>query len=699
MLNQSEIREGTASLVEHLNQLMESNPELSDFHDAFGQYCLDKYSLGSRAESELTDGKNDRGIDSYAHADARYVVVQTKIPPADWLEANPDKVRKWTRKVIADPEDALEYLFEDAKKNANDQVRHLFGLIQTAKAQQDFSFTYFMIVYGRLDKRSKEAFDDVQKRYKKHGLNLVLQEIDDLLNDFLVGQKASGDKIVVDLTVDHANKLSHHNYHYFLAPAGDFFRAFQKYGWRLFDLNVRYEIRNSAVNGDIVSSLSTARGRKSFHHFNNGLIIVAENPKFSDQGEKVKLDNAQIVNGLQTVKSIYNAISTKMCSIDELDAGCFVQVKVIRSTDPTFVNDVVQATNNQNPMSRRNLKSNNREQKLILNKMANNKPRWFYQRKQGEWDSLTGEGGRYFRKVIGYAAKDFRPEPRKKRGRVIDNQDLAKSWLAFIGFPDLAGDRTSHFFEKDDVYRVAFMSSPSDKHWKTIGTRFALDKTRESTLRDAAGGRYQFLLAFAIWQYIKGFLPSPRVYRMEGLEEGHKEGKIRKADGSYKGAVADHDAYLSTNTNYQVWRVMSNMKTLLVFAVAHSLANRYGTLDEETCKRLVFSFDLADFEASGLIAPSPAEVRIMTDLPEAMVFGRILHFLRFVIQQYWEEKRNTLLATSRLRTYLLRSEPLREIGKVITEVNSRKSLDKGWKPGGVTFIDSLPAVSETGQRK
>jgi len=36
MLNQSEITEGTASLIEHLNQQMEANPELSDFHDAFG---------------------------------------------------------------------------------------------------------------------------------------------------------------------------------------------------------------------------------------------------------------------------------------------------------------------------------------------------------------------------------------------------------------------------------------------------------------------------------------------------------------------------------------------------------------------------------------------------------------------------------------------------------------------------------------
>jgi len=697
MLGPKEVIEGTASLIEQLEQQMEANPELATFHDAFGDYCMERYSLGSRAEQDFCDGPNDRGVDSYAFADARFNIVQTKIPPAEWLEKNPNKVRKWTRKTIADPEDALEYLFEDSKKKANDKVRHLYGLIQTGKQQPDFSFTYFLVVYGRLDARSKESFEALQKRYKKAGLNLVLQEIDDILNDFLVGQRASNDKIVVDLRVDDGKKLSHHNYHYFLTPAGDLFRAFQKYGWRLFELNVRYEIRNSAVNGDIVGSLSTNVGRKSFHHFNNGLIIVANNASFSDHSKKVKLSSAQIVNGLQTVKSIYNAVTTKGATVEDLDGGCFVQVKVIDNSEPRFVNDIVQATNNQNPMSRRNLKSNNREQKIILNKLSSRKPRWFYQRKQGEWDSLTSEGGRYFRKVIGYSAKDYRPDPTKKKGRVIDNQELAKAWLSFVGFPDWAGDRTAHFFEKDDVYRAAFMSAPSEKHWSKIGSRFEVIKDRETGLEEGGAGRYQYLLAIGVWNYIRGFIPSPQKFRNDALEEGHRDGKIKKADGSYTTAISEQDAYLSTNINYQVWRVMTNMKELLVLAVAHILANRYGPLDEETCKKIVCSFDLSEFEQVGTVCPSPSDIREMADVPAEYIFGRSLHFMRYVIQQYWEDKRNALLSTSRLKTYLIRPNAMRDIGKAIEETNLRKSLDRGWKPEGKTFAESLPDLSETSQ--
>lgn len=699
MLSPAEIKEGKAALIERMEQLEDAEPDIGTFHDAFGQYCMEQYTLGSRAESVFCDEKNDRGIDSYSADGAKYHVIQTKIPPADWLRKNPDKVKHWGPITVKDPTDAFEYLFEDAKKNANDKVRHLYGMIQQDRQLEEFSFTYFLVVYGRLDKRSKESFEHLQNRFKSIGCNLILRDIDSILNDFIVGNRHSDDKIVVKLHVHQGKRLSQHNYHYFLAPAGDLFRAFIDYGWRLFDLNVRYEIRNSPVNGDIVKSLSSSYGRKSFHHFNNGLIIVADNVGFKDGGEQVKLKNAQIVNGLQTVKSIYNAVTTQAASLEALDSNCFVQVKVIQNNVPEFVSQVVQATNNQNPMSRRNLRSNSREQGIIQTKFSGSEPRWFYQRKQGEWDSLTSESGQYFKMLTHYPVKDFRPERSKKRGRVIDNRDLAKAWLAFIGFPDWAGDRTSHFFDKDDVYRIAFMRVPTDEHWAMVCNRLDIVSDREKTLEDGAAGRHQYLLAFAIWTYIRGFLPSPQTYRAEGLEEGHREGKIVKSGGSFKGAVTEHDSYLADNTNYQVWRVMSNMKELLVLAAAHLLYSRYGTLDDEKCKKIFSSFDLAEFELSGVVKHTAEAARVMTDLPDEMVFGRIFHFLRFVVQNYWEDKRTTLLATSRLRTYLIRKEAIADIGHSVEEVNRRKGLDKGWKPEGVTFIESLPDLSEGSQLK
>ena len=50
--------------------------------------------------------------------------------------------------------------------------------------------------------------------------------------------------------------LQENDYCYFLGYANDFYKLFNEYGWGLFDLNVRSELRNSSINEKIVESLT-----------------------------------------------------------------------------------------------------------------------------------------------------------------------------------------------------------------------------------------------------------------------------------------------------------------------------------------------------------------------------------------------------------------------------------------------------------
>lgn len=201
-------------------------------------------------------------------------------------------------------------------------------------------------------------------------MSIVLQQLDDLVDEFLVGRTHSSEEIKFDLRTDTTELLRAHGYCYFLANAADLYKAFTRFGWRLFDLNLRYEIRNSVINGEIIRSLKFHKSRKQFHHYNNGLIIVAKSYSVHEKEGKVRLQEAQIVNGLQTVKSVYNGVATKEVSLMDLENECVVQVKVITSADADFVSKVVQSTNNQNPMAARNLRSNNREQKVLRKAFA-----------------------------------------------------------------------------------------------------------------------------------------------------------------------------------------------------------------------------------------------------------------------------------------------------------------------------------------
>ena len=275
-LDTEQIKVGTVLLAQHLEKVRSENPELGDFHAAFEDYCMTKYSLGSTATSFRTGGPYDLGIDFYSVRDKVYHIAQCKIPEKDWLEANPEKVRHFGSVALSDARDALRFLLGDSKMTANDRVQHLYSLIVADRQSEEFSVTFFLIVLGRLNERAQEQYQELKKEYESKNVRLVLKQIDDLVDEFIVGAARANDQIQLEWRVDENRILHARDYCYFLVNAADLFRSFKDYGWRLFDLNLRYEVQNSPVNGDIVESLKHHKGRRNFHHYNNGLIVVTK---------------------------------------------------------------------------------------------------------------------------------------------------------------------------------------------------------------------------------------------------------------------------------------------------------------------------------------------------------------------------------------------------------------------------------------
>ena len=693
-----DLERGTATIVDHLTKLQEGDPEISDLHDAFEIWCRDRYSLGDVSSAVRTGAKGDLGIDFYSVSDRAYCIGQCKVPERDYLEANPTKIRAFGTGAVSDPRSALAYLIKDDKKlKPNDAVKALYAQVVGDRGEEDFRLDYHLIMWGRLDKRGESAWAELIAEWEKDPrVRLHLHEIESLIEELLVGSKKATNKIILDLRYDEAGPgLKAQDYRYLLVKASDIYRAFNDYGWRLFDLNLRYEIKNSPINGQIVETLKRAAGRRNFHHYNNGLIIVCQQLSDREKERTLHVVDAQIVNGLQTVKSIHNAVASGDVKFEDLDKRCWVQVKVINSSDPEFISNIVQATNNQNPMKARNLCSNGREQKLLRTAMCDLNPRWFLQLKEGEWDSLSGESGRFFKEVIHHPPTDFKVTgvPGRPRFRVIDNEDLAKAWLAFIGYADYAGDRTTHFFSDPTIYEKAFKQSPSAEHWDTfVGNLDFRDEARETTLARVQGMGHQYLLAFFLLELVKNFVPSPAKYRELALDEGVKEGGIRKSSGEITSTSKEQEEYLALNSTYQTYRLMANMKELLIEAASYILCKRYGALTEETCERLFSHFDASTFLSDGDSKQIAQRAMNEPDLNDTEVFARIIAFLRWVAGQFWEEKQKSLLAVSRIRTLLLHRDIARDFKKLLLAQIDRKALSKSWKPDGVTFLESLPQL-------
>jgi hypothetical protein len=191
---------------------------------------------------------------------------------------------------------------------------------------------------------------------------------------------------------------------------------------------------------------------------------------------------------------------------------------------------------------------------------------------------------------------------------------------------------------------------------------------------------------------VNAFVPSPQRYRELALNEGHLAGRIKKASGSFTSTEREQLDYLADSDTYQTWRLMANMKELLAECVSAVLARRYGPLLGETCTKLIYSFEVDQFRSSADIREVAQRASQIGELKADEVFGRVLRMLHFVCEQFWERRKQQLLSTSRLRTYLLKREMSALVKTLVWEYNGRLNLDCVWKPQGKTFIDSLPTL-------
>lgn len=124
----------------------------------------------------------------------------------------------------------------------------------------------------------------------------------------------------------------------------------------LFESNVRHFQGTVDVNKRIKQTLEYNHQNKDFWWLNNGITIIAKNA--SQRGDKLYLENPQIVNGLQTSYSIYNV------DLDDQEERS-VLLKLIINNDNSILEEIIEATNYQNPISVALLKANEKIQKEI----------------------------------------------------------------------------------------------------------------------------------------------------------------------------------------------------------------------------------------------------------------------------------------------------------------------------------------------
>jgi len=587
-----------------LPEVIHELEKVSDIYlDSYNEHLAFVYMVAQLFETTneenfvLTDGPKDGGIDFFIQASPSYSIYQCKCPNLETIQNREDsqaRTPKYDQTPLEELLAAVEMLTDtQGEYDVKILIKRLRGDYQRDHLadSEGTNLTAALAVMGELTEPARLAFQSHRTRLAEKGISLRLIEWKKVYEALHALDAPEDVDVEFDVHVEDKQNdlLAHRDYCYVLAYAYDFYKAFRAHEWNLFDWNVRFQIFNSPINKRIIKSLKTRKGRKQFHHLNNGLLITCKGYSGMKRADnRLTVKGAQIINGCQTVRAICEAYEDLTPSEqEEFRRDARVQVKIIRTTDPVFIGELVISTNDQNPMKPRNLKSNSAEQRDIQNQFRMLPTKWFYQRKDGEWASLTTASSRvrWFRKSD-YIV--FRKGRGRRQFRRIDNQTLAKAWYAFTGHSHRALRGGIHYFEDESggVYSRVFKSVPSPAFWSVF--RQTTFVPSDEYFDQGIPSVYQYLLAYGIAEYIDSRKISSKASKKTTIQRGIKEG-ILKGDLEREKILSppqEINTFLASDVEYNVNRMILYMREVLIELFSFVLSQKYVACDATNCQNL-----------------------------------------------------------------------------------------------------------------
>jgi len=199
----------------------------------------------------------------------------------------------------------------------------------------------------------------------------------------------------------------------------------------LFYKNVRNPLHSSNYNKNIVNTLN--RKPDAFWYFNNGVTAITELiPDIGQHAKKITTHGLQIINGAQTIYSVYQAyLNASEKDRKKMDIDARIMLRLIRSSDEDLNTEITKYTNSQNPLYNRDFFSNDDVQVRLQN--ASFETDYWYEKRRGE----------------------FRLEDKEKFDvEIVSNELMALAYMAFFKqHPVNAIMNSDKFFtsKKEDV--------------------------------------------------------------------------------------------------------------------------------------------------------------------------------------------------------------------------------------------------------
>lgn len=361
-------------------------------------WFLEFYGKISSYTSFITDGDNDSSCDivfdkTNNYGDKIFYVVQSKWNNEGNSEKESDKdeilkaLSDFTtilRGEKDDFNDKLKLKLEELDKHLkeNGEVKFIFLTLSQYRGGADENIKAFInndekIKFEIID-INRIKFDYIDRKYKKiEPLNPLetYQNPEESLIDIEIVQGNGSIKIEKPFEA----------YMFLLRPKS-IYDLFEKYSFALFYKNVRNPLLQSQFNEEIEKT--AIENPAYFWYYNNGITAITYLlPKIGKKAEKVQLTGLQIINGAQTVYSIYqaykNASPTKRI---QMDSESLLTLRLLKSGGKDFDLNVTRYTNSQNPIYDRDFCANDDIQVKLQNDSYQTK--FWYEKRRDEFREL-----------------------------------------------------------------------------------------------------------------------------------------------------------------------------------------------------------------------------------------------------------------------------------------------------------------------
>lgn len=338
---------------------------------AFNYWILDKiYNVDEELIFDQIIDRHDKGIDCYVFDEEtlKLTIIQNKY-------YDPNASSQISTSYIQD----LSVLpLGLLKQNAYAHSSELQKLFNKYSRKNDFSIEIVIYISKEIDNIDRRGYiTQFNSNPDNKGVSLKVCDLNDLYQlyyeDYSEGTnpifniklKFSSNNLMLNLKKDEFSVPIHAKY--IMVSIIEFYEMLsqaKQAKYDLFDENIRdYLGSNGKINSKIKATLNDPKDRRNFFYYNNGITVVCKRIDKSSQPENgtgkhiIRMENPKIVNGCQTVSTIYEVLNEYKYQNENLDEfnNVYVMAKFLdMSSIPNSANvnviteNIVKCNNSQN---------------------------------------------------------------------------------------------------------------------------------------------------------------------------------------------------------------------------------------------------------------------------------------------------------------------------------------------------------------